>query len=223
MKQIIIGLTGGICSGKSTAIKIFREQGYKVIDADLLGHHAYQVNTPCYHQLIQCFGNDIVNTITGEIDRKVLGGIVFSHTDKMTQLREIVWPEIRRLLIEELVKSVDDKVIIIEAAVLIEAHWEDLVDEIWIITSEVETSLQRLMQRNGLSEEQAQQRLAMQLSPTDRLAQATASVDAVIANTSGIDKPRSVVVIQNEEDEKALVQLINNEIYHRLVSPPHRK
>eukprot|EP01031_Cornospumella_fuschlensis_P039616 gene39616-48229_t len=124
----VIGITGGICSGKSTATSLFAAKGLRVIDADKLGHKAYEKDTPCYHALIEAFGSDIVHPETQEIDRRILGSKVFGNPENMKKLTDIVWPEIRRLIVESLegLTKSGQAIVVLEAAVMIEAKWQDL-------------------------------------------------------------------------------------------------
>lgn len=173
----VIGLTGGICSGKTTITKFLQEQEdvrpLYIINADLVGHQAYQMNTPAYLQLLDTFGREnILNHETMEIDRAKLGSIVFKDPKEMKKLTDIVWPEIRRLVTEQ-IETYDQEektnhskcVVVLEAAVLFEAKWTDLCHSIWLITSKLEDVTQRLLQRNPhLSLEQAQQRIQSQMT-----------------------------------------------------------
>ena len=92
----VVGLTGGIASGKSTAASLLGELGAHVIDADVLGHRAYNPGTSAFEAVVETFGNDIVAD-DGSIDRRALGGKVFSNDNALKRLTDIVWPEIRRL------------------------------------------------------------------------------------------------------------------------------
>ena len=109
--------------------------GAYVIDADKLGHLAYAKDTECFQALVNHFGSVIVDAGTGEVDRKALGGIVFSDPNEMQNLNRIVWPAIRALLEDRIqqVRGSDDcpPVIVVEAAVMLEAGWTDLADEVW--------------------------------------------------------------------------------------------
>lgn len=178
----VIGVTGGICSGKSTLARIFSEKGVKVVDADLLGHKAYEQGSACYHSLRNAFGDGIL-TSSGDIDRRVLGGLVFGSKDKMKLLCDIVWPEIRRLIGLELghLRDAGERLVVLEAAVMVEAGWQDLVDELWVVQADVDTAVQRLMQRNGLTEELARQRISAQLSAAERNKAATLVIDNNLA------------------------------------------
>ncbi|MDZ7728390.1 MAG: dephospho-CoA kinase [Dehalococcoidia bacterium] len=99
--MIVIGLTGGIASGKSTVTQFFREHDVPVIDADLLGHKTYEPGTPTFKQVVEAFGDDLVAE-DGTIDRKVLGGKVFGKPEELKRLTDIVWPGIRALASEEI-------------------------------------------------------------------------------------------------------------------------
>lgn len=166
----VIGLTGGIASGKSTAADILRELGASIIDGDRLGHRSYEPGTPGFQKVVNAFGHDIVAK-DGTIDRRILGGKVFGAPGELDRLNGIVWPEIRKLIQEE-IKQIraqeEDPIIVIEAAVLLEAKWEDLCDEVWAITTPVETAVERLKSRNGLSEDAAMARINAQMSNKER-------------------------------------------------------
>ncbi|XP_065896616.1 bifunctional coenzyme A synthase-like isoform X2 [Dysidea avara] len=129
----IIGLTGGIASGKSSISKRLSNLGAFTVDCDKLGHQAYNPGTDCFKSLVEQFGPDIVNK-EGMIDREILGGIVFSDKIKMTQLTSIVWPEIWRLAHQQIINAWDQgyKVCVVDAAVLLEAEWDQYLHEVWV-------------------------------------------------------------------------------------------
>ncbi|MEI6136479.1 MAG: dephospho-CoA kinase [Chloroflexota bacterium] len=178
----VIGLTGGIASGKSTAAEYLRHLGATLIDADRVGHRSYEPGTPGFEKVVNAFGHEIVGK-DGLVDRRVLGGKVFGAPGEMERLNAILWPEIRRLIAEDLrdLRRKDrDQIIVLEAAVLIEAGWDDLCDEIWVVTVAQPMAIQRLMSRNGLPEEAALARINTQnaqLSPADRAAKADVRID----------------------------------------------
>lgn len=176
--MIVIGLTGGIASGKSTAAEQLRELGAVVIDADRVGHKVYEPGTPGFEGVVNEFGHDIVGS-DGQINRQVLGGKVFGNPEQMDRLTGIVWPEIRRLAGEEIEehRAADVDVVVLEAAVLIEAEWTDLVDEVWVVYAKPNVARQRLMARNSLNAEAAQARIDSQLSNKERLEHATVRID----------------------------------------------
>ncbi len=178
----IIGLTGGIASGKSTAAEILSELGASIIDGDRLGHRSYEPGTPGFQKVVNAFGHDIVAK-DGTIDRRILGGKVFGAPGELDRLNGIVWPEIRTLIQEE-IKQIraqeQDPIIVIEAAVLLEAKWQDLCDEVWVVTTPVETAVERMKVRNGLTVEAAMARINSQMSNKER----TDAADVKIENSS---------------------------------------
>jgi phosphopantetheine adenylyltransferase/dephospho-CoA kinase len=193
----IIGLTGGICSGKSTVSEILESFGAKVIDADKLGHAAYQPNTSCYDKLVSHFGEGIISD-DKTINRPVLGSIVFSDPSKMVDLQNIVWPEIRTMIVNKLseLKSQGVKSVVIEAAIMIEAKWQDLVNSLWVVTVSQDTALSRLKKRNGLSVEDALKRINSQMASSERVAFA----DVVINNDEGVDRAQLEDRVRREFD-----------------------
>ena len=183
--MIVIGLTGGIASGKSTAAEQLRENGAHVIDADRLGHRVYEPGSPGFQKVVNEFGHDLV-AADGSINRQVLGGKVFGDPAQMKRLTDIAWPEIRRMAAEEIEAERErgTAVVVLEAAVLIEADWTDLVDQVWVVYVKPEIARERLMARNNLSAEAAPARIDSQLSNKDRLALA----DVKIENSESLEE-----------------------------------
>ena len=186
----VIGLTGGIASGKSLVSRRLAERDAVVIDADKLGHESYRRGTETFGAVLRAFGNDIVGA-DGEIDRRALGAKVFGDTAARKRLEAIVWPAIRRLGAEriEALRAQGTPVVVLEAAVLIEADWLDLADEIWLVLTSPETARKRLIERNGLSAEQADARIGAQLTNEQRRPHA----QVVIENDGTLDELRSAV------------------------------
>lgn len=169
-----IGLTGGIASGKSTVTTFFRDRGIPVIDADILGHRTYEPGTDTFNAVIATFGEEL-RAADGTIDRRVLGGKVFGKPEELKRLTDIVWPGIRKLASEELsaLEVAGNNLAVLEAAVLFEAGWEDLVDEVWVVVVEPDSAVKRLALRNNLDEEAARARIASQLTNDERTSRAT--------------------------------------------------
>jgi phosphopantetheine adenylyltransferase/dephospho-CoA kinase len=175
----VICLTGGIASGKTTASRFLEEKGAAIIDADKLGHRVYDTGTQGYLKVIQAFGEDIIGE-NSQIDRKILGGKVFGNPGGLKQLTDIVWPEIRRLAELEIsgYEALEpDGVVVLEAAVLFEAGWQDIGEEIWVVVVEPEAAIERAMTRDGLDREAVEKRLAAQISNEERTAQATVVIE----------------------------------------------
>jgi dephospho-CoA kinase len=175
---VIIGLTGGIASGKSVVSGMLEGRGALVIDADKVGHEAYASGSGCYKQVIAAFGDDIVGE-DGAIDRKKLGAKVFGEPSQRKKLESIVWPWMRATMQERFAKLRADgvPVVVLEAAVLIEADWLPLVDEVWVVTVPPEIARARIVSRNGLTPEQADQRIAAQLTNDERRAKAQVVIE----------------------------------------------
>ena len=176
----MICLTGGIASGKSTAVKHLSGKGALVIDADKLGHRVYAPGTKAFEDVISSFGEEL-RSETGEIDRKILGNRVFGKPEELKKLTDIVWPEIRRLAEADIarIQAVKpDQIIVLEAAVLFEAGWEDIGDQVWVISVDRETAIARTMTRDGVDREAVERRVDSQLSNEEREARA----DHVIRN-----------------------------------------
>ena len=134
----MIGLTGGLASGKSAILNDLSRLGAGVIDCDKLGHKAYLKGTPSYDQLVQTFGTTILSE-NGEIDRKELGKLVFVGDDQgagLKQLTDIVWPQVYRM-VEEQTQELHEKghrVVIVEAPLLIESgRLVAKMNEIWVV------------------------------------------------------------------------------------------
>jgi len=176
---LIIGLTGGIASGKSTVAKALQNYGALVIDADKLGHRAYIKGSEAFHQVVAQFGEDVVGP-DGEVDRRALGAKVFGEGGSLKQLTDIVWPAIQDMAAKEIKQSLTanpDTVVILEAAVLIEAGWQSLVDEIWVTTVDPEVAIERASARDGVDAASVQERIDAQISNAERSAEARVVID----------------------------------------------
>ncbi len=186
----VIGLTGGIAAGKSTVSEALREQGAAVIDADKVGHEAYQPGTGTFQALVAHFGPAIV-AADGSIDRRALGGIVFADPTKREELQAIVWPRMKEMMRGRLAELRDagTAVAVIEAAVLIEAAWTDLVEEVWVVQVPESIAVERLISRNGFSEADALARIRAQLTNEQRAAHARIVID----NSGAIEQARAKV------------------------------
>jgi len=200
-EPILIGLTGGIASGKSTVIQYIRYQGHPVIDADKLGHKVLEPENPGYSKVIEKFGEGILKK-DKTINRLILGGIVFSDPSKLKALNEISHPIIAEMVLKEfksMVSKDSEGIVFLEAALLIEANWYNMCHHIWVVTLEAAEARRRLKKRDGLSESEARSRFESQLNAKERLAYA----DVVLHN----DGSRQNLLIQTQ---RALEELQNN-------------
>ena len=175
----IIGLTGGIGTGKTEALNILRGLGGSTIEADLLAHQLYAPGQNAWHDIVSTFGRSILTT-KQQINRDKLGEIVFTDTEKLRKLNQIVHPRML-LLLKELInqhKMSGTKFLVIEAAILVEAGWDEIVDSVWVIEASKEAVIQRLEKKKKLTRLQIAQRIAIQISETER----RKSADVVIKN-----------------------------------------
>ena len=169
----VIGLTGGIGSGKSTVSQYLAELGGVIIDADKIGHEAYQPNTETWRELIKMFGDRIL-TADNTIDRKKLGDLVFRNPEELARLNSIIHPQITKMVKKRIAdyRRKDVKVIILDAPVLFEADAKSLVDEVWVVVSKEANVIKRAMGRTGLPEEQIRARIRSQMSNEERIKRA---------------------------------------------------
>ncbi len=176
--MLTIGLTGGIGSGKSTVAQMLVARGAAYENADLVGHRSYRKGTPTYQRLVVAFGSEIVGE-DGEIDRQKLGRRVFADPGERQRLNDIVWPAMAEMMARDLdeLRGSGTPVTVLEAAILLEAGWQWLADEVWVVVTKPETAVQRL-EAKGMDREHAEARIRSQLSNEERIFQA----DVVIEN-----------------------------------------
>ena len=194
-EPVLIGLTGGIASGKSTVVQYLRQAGFSVIDADKLGHKVLEPGNHGYNKVVEIFGNGILNS-DNTLNRPVLGRIVFGDPEKLKQLNEISHPIIEDMIQKEFRKLASVSiggVVFLEAALLIEANWYKVCRLIWVVTLEPSVAIKRLQERDGLSQKEAQSRLETQLTPVERLTYAD-------------------VVLQNDGSQEELFSLTQKEL-----------
>ena len=179
-EKIIIGLTGGIASGKSTVSKLLESYGATIVDADKIGHLVYEPGTECLNEVVKAFGDHILlDDGSGKLNRPALGEIVFSAPEKLQQLNKIVWPHINKEL-KSRMDNHKEGVLVVEAAVMIEAGWakqNSLYNEVWIAWVEPDIAKQRLMARNNFSAEEAVKRIKSQITNEERLKHADIAID----------------------------------------------
>ena len=187
----IIGLTGGIASGKSSVAGIFQELGVPVIDADQLAREAVLPGSPSLVRIAGVFGDDVI-AADGTLDRKRLGTLVFSDPGKRRLLEEILHPEIRRLGEERIALEIvsGHHLLVYMAPLLIEAGAADRVDEIWVVTVRPEVQLERLMARDCICREEAQCIIDSQMPLAEK-----ASYGRVLIDNSGTPQETRQLVI----------------------------
>jgi len=167
----LIGLTGGIASGKSTVSAMLAEKSIPVIDTDKITRSLSCKGKPIWQEIKREFGEGYF-TADGELDRRALGELVFTNPDARSRLNRISHPLIAKEVqrqIDSILRTGYNGGIIIDAPVLIEGGWHEMMDEVWLVTASRETRTRRLMERDGLSLVQAQQRIDSQMPQEEKL------------------------------------------------------
>lgn len=173
-----VGVTGGIGSGKSSAVRVLADLGAVVIDADRVGHEVYAPGTVGFDQVVAAFGAGIIGD-DGAIDRQRLGPIVFADPAALTRLNAIVHPLIRDAVAERIAaeRGAGRAPIVVEAALLIEAKWDALVDEVWLVVARREVIEERLTSQRGMAPAAVAARMRAQLTDDERAAHAAVVID----------------------------------------------
>lgn len=196
-ESMIIGIVGEMASGKTTVSEILSRHGFNIIHADDVGHKIYEIGKPAYKRIIEYFGVNILNP-DKTIDRKKLGEIVFNDLSKLKTLSQITHNDILKeihSMVSSYNKSGQSK-IVIDGALLYEAGIDKLCDEVWYIEDMHSRQIERIMNRDNLTEEQAKLRLAAQHNCYDITMHKT-HADRVINNKGSI-----------EELEKKIIELV---------------
>jgi len=188
--MLVIGLTGGIGTGKSKIARLLQSLGAVVINADQVGHEAYAPDSESWHEVVNTFGKDILQP-SGEIDRRALGAIVFADPQQLAMLNGIMHPRMARMVADriQVLREEGVQVVVVEAALLFEAGWDTLVDEVWVAESPVETVIERLQARSGMDEKEVRKRIDSQMGRSERLERA----DLVVDNSGDVDTLETTV------------------------------
>jgi len=186
----VIGLTGGIGSGKSTVSQFLAELGVVILNADKVGHEAFKPDSEIWREVVAAFGRQIL-TPDGNIDRKKLGEIVFGNPESLSRLNQIMHPRMYAQVKAQLeeYRRQGTRVVVLEVPLLLEAGWTSLVDEVWVTTAPEATVLKRLEERTGLSQAESLARIRSQLSSEERIRHA----DVVINTDCDLDELKSKV------------------------------
>jgi len=196
MKMKVIGLTGGIGSGKSTVAQFLEEMGAAVVDLDKAGHEVLKKRGRAYQKVVSEFGNDILSS-DGEIDRAKLGQLVFSDREALIRLNRIVHPAIDETVKKKILeyRKQGVKAVVLEAAAMLEADRAWQVDEIWVTVANEKTVLERLKERSGYGEAEAKTRINAQMTNEERIKQA----DVVIINDGTPEELKDKVKVEWEK------------------------
>jgi dephospho-CoA kinase len=159
---LLIGLTGGIASGKSKISLFLKSQGAIIIDADDIARHVVEPLSSAWKKIVDLWGKDVLRS-DQSLDRQKLASIVFSNKDELEKLNNITHPEIIREIKERISMAPSGSLIVLDAPLLIEAGLFEIVDYVWLVSVTEVTQIKRLMERDGLSTEEAQKRIAVQM------------------------------------------------------------
>jgi len=175
---VVIGLTGGIASGKSTVSTILKSMGLALIDADIIAREVVNVGAEAYHQIVETFGIEVLLP-DQTIDRKKLGSIIFNDEEKRVLLNQIVHPAVRKKMIKEKERylSNGEKTVILDIPLLFESKLTKLVDRTLLVYVNSEVQLERLMKRDNLSQEDALARISSQMPLHEKINLADAIID----------------------------------------------
>jgi dephospho-CoA kinase len=184
---ILVGLTGGIGSGKSTVSALLEAKGAVIVDADAITRELQQPGTPVFEAMVERFGRGIV-AADGSLDRQAVADIVFNDEDALRDLNRIVHPAVGAEIARRIGEAGADQVVILDVPLLVESGRDDMAGII-VVDAPVETAVERLVSQRGMSEPDARARMANQASREDRLAKASVVID----NSRSLDDLRRQV------------------------------
>ncbi len=189
--MLVVGLTGNIGCGKSSLSDIFRAEGIKIIDADIIARQIYD-DEKLLSKVYETFGNDIKNE-DGSLNRKALGRIVFSDDEKLIQLNKLTHPVIRQKVSDEIeeYKSQNEEIVILDAALLVESDYLNFIDKLLVVTCKENIQIERIIARDNCSIEEALGRIKSQMSQENKVKYA----DYVIDNSATLSELRKKAFI----------------------------
>ncbi|MDC2863075.1 dephospho-CoA kinase [Bacillus sp. BP-3] len=185
---VVIGLTGGIASGKSTVSKMFQGFHIPVIDADIIAREVVEPGKEAYNEIVEAFGQEVLEE-SGELNRPKLGNIVFYNEEKRLLLNAIVHPAVRKEMNAQKDRYIREntQAVVLDIPLLFESKLTSLVDQILLVYVDNETQITRLMERNNFTEEEAKARIASQMPLQEKIALA----DKVINNNGTIEETKT--------------------------------
>ncbi|OTN90114.1 dephospho-CoA kinase [Enterococcus sp. 7E2_DIV0204] len=186
---MILGLTGGIATGKSTVVKVFKELGFPVVDADVIAREVVEVGRPALAKIVSTFGTEMLQP-DGSLDRKKLGALVFSDEEKRQKLNALLSPFLREAILSQIEKKKDQaSLVVVDIPLLYEGGYENDMDQVAVVYVPETIQLDRLMERDHLTEQEAWQRINSQLS----IEQKKQKADIVFDNQKTIQETKKLV------------------------------
>jgi dephospho-CoA kinase len=189
--MMIIGLTGGIASGKSTVSKIIMELGLPVVDADLIAREVVGNGQPAYHKIVDAFGEKVIDH-EGNLNRELLGSIVFNDEQKRQQLNGIVHPEVRKMMLQKAEHYIESGAehVVLDIPLLFESKLTHMVEKVLLVYVDFEIQLARLITRNSLSKDEALVRIKSQMPLKEKISLA----DEVINNNGSLSETKEQLI-----------------------------
>ena len=196
--MIVIGLTGGIGSGKSTVSDILKEQGIPVVDGDLIAREVVEPHRPAYEEIVRAFGTEVLQQ-DGTLNRKRIGEIVFSDPEKLSILNSITHKEIYRVILERLesLKETGTSLVFLDVALLFETGFDQLTDWVWVVDAPDAVRVERIQKRDGLREEEILKRIQSQMSREMR----NTKGDLVLDNSKGREELKAQILQELKQYE----------------------
>lgn len=193
---MIIGLTGSIASGKSTVSNMLSEKGLPIVDADLIARQVVEPGTAVMQQIEEAFGKDVIHP-DGTLNREQLGAIIFDNAEKRDRLNNIMHPAIRAEMLrqKEAYIKAGEKTVIMDIPLLFESNLQSYVEKIIVVAVTPPVQKERLMKRNGLTDEEATARISSQIPVAEKVEVA----DAVIDNDGTIEETRKQLLLLMKE------------------------
>ncbi|MDP2858560.1 MAG: dephospho-CoA kinase [Bacillota bacterium] len=191
--MLVVGLTGGIASGKSTVSRILRNLDAEVIDSDIIAHELTRPGSACYNRIVEAFGHGFLNP-DGTLNRRRLGRRVFDNRDELNRLNSILHPAVISIVQQKIDEAgrrpSPPEVLVIDAPLLIEAGMVSMVDVVWVVRVDESTQMERLIARDRLSLDEALSRIRAQMPLKDKIKFA----DVVIDNSGTIEETEQQVI-----------------------------
>lgn len=197
MNRTIIGLTGGIGSGKSTVANHLRNKGVLVLDADQYSREALEPNAACFSEVVSLFGTEILDE-AGRIQRQVVAKAIFSDEKKRKQLNDIVHPYVLSCLKRD--TETGAELVVWEVPLLFESGLDQYCDEVWTVSASEETRIERVIQRDGCSRDAAKKRILAQATEEER-------------------NERADVILRNDGDVSTVIRAVDERLNARRKLP----
>jgi dephospho-CoA kinase len=181
---LVLGLTGGIATGKSTVSRMFLEKNIPLIDTDSISRDLLAKGNDGYAEVVKCFKNDDILLTNMEINRKLLGRIIFSNAQKRQKLNDIIHPKVINIVLSEIDKhkELGTDVVVVDVPLLFESGFDQFTDKVVVVYAPEELQLQRLIDRDNISEEYANMKINAQMTMEDKIEKS----DFVIDNSKSI-------------------------------------